>query len=151
MAIGLSALRVELLTDPASLGYTSYVSNGTFSILTGMVNSVSANAHTVTSAVTVGIVQAQALQIAVVAAEYLALSAGHQALWNSILTAGTIGISISNTVLRQQVTTVWSAGTTTRGNLAALQTRPCSRGEALFGEGATVDVNEVAKAVQGDF
>lgn len=151
MAVGLSALRVELLTDPVSIGYASHVSNGTFSILTSLINSVSANTHTPTSAVTVGSVQAQDLQVAVVASEYLALSAGHQTLWNAVLTAATVGIAISNTVLRQQVTTVWSAGTTTRANLAALQTRRCSRAETLFGEGAAVDVTDVGKAVQGDF
>ncbi|HEY5867089.1 MAG TPA: hypothetical protein VI542_16325 [Candidatus Tectomicrobia bacterium] len=151
MPIGLSALRVELLTDPVSIGYAPHVSNGTFSIVAGIVNSVSANAHTITSAVGVSRVASLDLQVAVVAAEFLALSAGTQALWNAALTASVNGIAISNATFRQQVTTVWSAGTTTRANLVALQERPCSRAETLFGERAIVDVNEVAKAANGDF
>ena len=151
MPVGLSALRVELLTDPVSMGYSSYVSNGTFSILTGIVNSVSANAHTVTSAVAVSRVASLDLQVAVVAAEFLALSAGTQALWNAALTAAVNGIAISNTTFRAQVTTVWSAGTTTRANLVTLQERRCSRAETLFGEQTQVDVDQIAKAVNGDF
>lgn len=151
MTVVLSTLRTELLTDPASIGYAPYVSNGTFSILTSLINSVSANAHTVTSVVAVSRVASFDLQVAVVAGEFLALSAGHQALWNAALTAAVNGIAISNTTFRQQVTTVWSAGTTTRANLVALQERPCTRGETLFGERTQVGVDQIGKAINGDF
>ena len=142
---------VFLPTDPVLMGYSSYVSNGTFSILTGIVNSVSANAHTVTSAVAASWRASRDLQVAVAAAEFLALSAGTQALWNAALTAAVNGIAISNTTFRAQVTTVWSAGTTTRANLVTLQERCCSRAETLFGEQMQWDVDQIAKAVNGDF
>lgn len=152
MAVVLSALRTELLTDPASLGYASYVSAGSFSILTGMLASVSANAGTATSTIDVGTVYAAAMQICVVASEYGTLTGAQRDLWNAALTAAVNGIAISNTVFRGQITTVWSAGLSgTRNNLLALQSRPCSRVETLFGEGTRVDVNEVARAVYGDF
>jgi hypothetical protein len=133
------------------MAYAPYVSNGEFSIVTGVINSISANTHTVDSAVAVSRVGSMDLQVAVVAGEFLALSAGQQALWNAALTAAVNGIAISNTTFRAQVTTVWSAGTTTRANLVDLQERPCSRSETLFGENVSVNVNEVVRAVQGDF
>ena len=151
MAVELSALRSELLSDPASIGYAPYLSTGTYSIITHLINAVSANSHTAVSAVSVSRVGSLDLQVAVVASEYLALSGGQQALWNAALIAAVNGIAISNTTFRQQVTTVWSAGTTTRANLLLLQTRRCSRAEALFGERASVDVNAVVKAAEGDF
>ena len=151
MAVQLSALRSELLSDPASMGYGTYLSTGTYSIIAYLLNSVSANSHTAGSAVSVSRVGSLDLQVAVVASEYLALSGGQQALWNAALIAAVNGIAISNTTFRQQVTTVWSAGTTTRANLLLLQTRRCSRAEALFGERASVDVNAVVKAAEGDF
>lgn len=152
MPIGLSALRVELLDDPASIGYASHVSNGNFSILTGMLNSVSVNAGTATSVVDVRLVYAADMQTCVVASEYGILAGAQRDLWNAALTAAVNGIAISNTVFRAQITTVWSAGLSgTRNNLVALQSRPCRRIETVFGEGALVDVNEVAKAVYGDF
>ena len=152
MTIGLSALRVELLTDPVSIGYAPHVSNGSFGILSLILNSVSANAGTVTSAVTVGRVFADDMQQCVVPTEYSVLAAAGRDLWNAVLTGAVRGIAISNTVLRSQITAVWSAGLSgTRNNLIALQTRACTRGETLFGESTVVDVNDVAKAVNGDF
>ena len=151
MAAGLSALRIEFLTDPVGIGYGSYVSNGNHNGLVRLINSVSANTGTAGSAITVGNIFALGLQQAVVAAEYVALNQAQRDLWNAVITTAVTGISISNTVIRGQITTVWSAGTTTRTNLAALQTRLCSRAETLFGEGIVVEPNEATKAVNGDF
>lgn len=151
MPVALSALRTELLTDPAGLGYASHLAAGSFGTIVGLINSVSANAQAVVSAVTVGVVFSPQMQQAVVASEYVNLSPAHRDLWNAALTAAVNGIAISNVVFRGQIAVVWSAGTTTRSNLALLQTRRCSRAEALFGEGAGADVNEVIKAAQGDF
>lgn len=151
MAIGLSALRVEVLTDPASIGYASHVSAGNFNAITGLINSIPANSNAALSAITIGTVFSFQLQQAVVASEYINLTAPQRDLWNAALVGAVNGIAISNTVFRGQIAVVWSAGTTTRTNLALLQARRCSRAEALFGEGEGADVNQVGKAVGGDF
>lgn len=152
MAVNLTTLRTELLTDPVSLGYASFVATGNCNGIIAILANISANSGGAgASTVTVGTVGALSLQQCVVVGEYSNLTNTQRDLWNAIITTATNGISISNTVIRQQIAGIWSATTTTRNNLAALQTRPCNRLEVLFGEGATIDSSEVGKAITGDF
>lgn len=140
MTINLSALKVELLTGSHASVYSAAVSARDFNTLTDLVNSVSSPADTVN----VGTVYALALQQCVVASEYAQLAALQRDLWNAIVTTATAGIAISHTIIRQQITTIWSAGlSATRSNLVSAQARTCTRAENLFGEGTVVNTNMI--------
>ena len=139
----LSALRTELLTDPTGIGYSTAVTQGDHNTLVTLVNREAAS-----YAVSIGTVAAIDLQSVVVASEYAVISGGQRDLWNAILAAAVNGVPISNTVIRGQVAQVWSAGTTTRTNLLALDTRTGTRAEVLFGEGVRVTATDVQKALE---
>lgn len=140
MTINLSALKVELLTGSHAAVYSAAVSARDFNTLTDLVNGVSSPADTVS----IGMATALTLQQCVVASEYAVLTALQRDLWNAIVTTATGGIAISNTIIRQQITTIWSAGLSgTRSNLVSAQARACTRAENLFGEGTVVDTNTI--------
>ena len=139
----LSALRTELLTDPTGIGYSTAVTRADHNTLVDLVNRSAAS-----YVVSIGTVTAINLQSVVVASEYAVLSGGQRDLWNAVLTAATGGVPISNTAIRAQVAVVWSAGTTTRSNLLALDTRTGTRAEVLFGEGVRVTSTDVQKALE---
>lgn len=149
MTLVISALRVELLTDPSALGYSAFYTYssannnyyGDDNALAGTLNTLRA------PTITVGIINAPLLQQAVVGSEYVAITQTQRDLWGAILTAAINGVSISNVIIRAQIGQVWSATTSTRGNLSSLQVRQASRAEILFGEGVTVDANHVAQAL----
>jgi hypothetical protein len=150
MTIILSALATELLTDPVSLGYSPYVAGGNYDVLAYMLNSVSANSNVATSAVMVGKVDVETLQECVVGTEYSSLSQTPQNLWDAIIRTGTEGVCISNVLILGQLSYIWS-GTTTQGNISALRTHRCSRGETLFGHGEVVETDQADKAVNGNY
>ena len=152
MAVTLSALRTEILTDPIGIGFDTLVQKGEDTGITDLLNSVSVNvSFAATSTVERSVVTALTLQQQVVAAEYLVLSAAARELWNALLTTAAVGIAISNTLIRGQAAAVFSAGTTTRSNFVALQTRQCARSETLFGENVFVTSDQVNKARTGQF
>lgn len=138
-----SALRTELLTDPTGIGYSTAVTRADHNTLVDQVNRFA-----VSYAVSMGTVTSIAMQTAVVPGEYGVLSNGQRDLWNAVLVAAVNGVPISNTVIRTQVAFVWSAGTTTRANLLALDTRSGTRAEVLFGEGVRVTSTDVQKALE---
>ena len=147
MAVVLSALRTELLTDPIQMGYSAFIATGNDNGLVDLLNSVAANAsHGATSTVSVAQISVALLQNEVVASEYLVLSQAQRDLWNILLNATTGVVYVSNTNIRSQFLAIWSAGTTTRANLAALQTRQAARSEILFGENVLVNAIQVYQA-----
>lgn len=152
MALTLSALRTEFLTDPIGFGFSTMIAAGNDVGLAETMNSVTRNASlAAVSTIEISQVTALVLQQQVVGTEYLALSQGARDLWNAILTTATEGLVISNTLIRGQVTAIWSAGTTTRSNLSALQRRRAARAEILGGEGTVTLVNDANKARTGQF
>ena len=144
MAVNISALTTELVTDPQGLGYSTFVAAGDLNRLVDLLNTPGLASGTV-SVATVFSVQ---LQANVVGSEYLVISAGQRNLWDVIIATGQQGLALSNTLIRQQIGVVWSAGTTTRSNLSNLQVRAASRGEVLFGENTSVQTGEVDLALQ---
>lgn len=145
MAINVSALKVEIQTDPKALGYSAPARVGDLNRLADLLNTRGAGAGDTT---TVGTTNAFELQQLVVPAEYLALTQAQRDLWDCIITTGTVRISLSNTLIRNQIGAVWSAATSTRGNIVATQSRSASRIEVLFGEGAVADTNIIYLALQ---
>lgn len=144
MPVNVSALRVELLTDPKGLGYSTFV---TFRDLNRLVDLLNTRGLT-SEVVSIGTITSMDLQANVVGSEYVALTAAQRNLWDVVIFTGTGGIAISNTNVRGQITAVWSAATTTRANLVALQNRPASRAEVLFGENTLIQTGEVDQATR---
>ena len=138
MPVNLSTLKTELLTDPVSLGYNALSNHGTLAALLNNVSALSATLS-VTS------VNPEIAQAAVVGSEYAGLTAVQRDAWGAIV--GLPFIPVSSTNIRQQITSIWSAGTTTRANLVELQTRRCTRAEQLFGEGVIIHHLDVAAAL----
>ncbi len=72
-------------------------------------------------------------------------------LWRDVLLSagfeGTINANANN--VRAKVLVVFSAGSTTRTNLEALQTRDGSRAEVLWGDNSIVTTVAIAKALRG--
>ena len=137
MAVSLPVLKTEIQTDPQGYNYT-----GSNLEIANALNLVRA-----AEIVTRKTVSAEELQTSVVIAEYIALTDIERTGWNSILiVAAPNGMDVSNAALRNQIAAIWGAGTTTRANLIALQTRTGTRAEVLFGEGTRIsdyDVEEV--------
>lgn len=139
MAITLTALKNELNSDPKSLGYSALDDFEAADKL----NEAGASGETIEPA----FVTAFQAQQEVVGSEYLTLTIGEQNLWNAILiSVDSQGVPIKNAIIRGQVATIWGAGTTTRTNLVALQTRSASRAEVLFGEDVVVSMMDVHRA-----
>ena len=145
MPIDFAALRIELLTGSFASLYSAARALGDYNRLTDLVNTTNANGAN--STVTIGTVNALTLQQCVVAGEFTSITQAQRDLWQCIVTTATTGIAISNTTIRQQITTIWSATTTTRANLISAQTRFCSRGETLFGENVIVDTTAIYVAL----
>ena len=143
MTINISALQVELLTGSYASLYSANVTLFDINALVVTVN----NPALASGVVVVGLVGLQDIQQCVVASEYLGTTQAQRDLWDTLLLTATQGLAISNTLIRTQTAAVWSASTTTRGNLSSLQTRPCSRGETLFGENTLVDFNSIYVAL----
>ena len=137
MAVILSALRTELLSSVRASLYSAALLNGNDNAVADLLNAASAGT------VSIGTIFAIDMQQTVVASEYAVLSGGQRDLWNAVVTTGVNGVAISNAALRAQVAFVWSAGTTTRSNLLALDSRTGTRAEILFGEHAVVSPTEV--------
>ena len=146
MAINISALRFELFNGSFASTYSNAVRDRDTNTLTFLLNTVSAVSPSDT--ISVGTVYAISLQQCVVVGEYITLTNQQRDLWNAIITTATTGLAVSNTIIRQQITGIWSVGlSATRSNLVALQTRAASRAEALSGEGAYADQNNIYVAL----
>ena len=142
MAVTISVLRTELLSSVFASTYSAAIAQGSHNAVADRVNSYAS------AAVSIGTVFAIDMQQAVVASEYAVLSGGQRDLWNAVVTTGVNGVAISNTALRAQIAFVWSAGTTTRSSLLALDTKLGSRCEFLFGNGAVATATDVQQALQ---
>jgi len=132
------ALKTEITTDPTARGYAAPYAAGSDIEVANLLNEIQAGIE-----VDVPFLDAWELQGAIVATEFAALDADRRALWSNILVAGRI--EVQNTNVRNQILLIWVAGTTTRSNIAALQTRNGSRAEQLFGFGTTVTHSQVSQ------
>lgn len=132
-------LKTELETDPSGLGYAGPWAAGDNGTLTAILNEIRPG-------ITVEIAEAdpQSVQACVVASEYAAISDVQRRAWGCIV--GLPTIPVKNAAIRAQILAIWAAGTATRANLAALQTRPGSRAEQLFGAGTVVSHQDIAKS-----
>lgn len=139
------ALKAEINTDPATMGYAAPLAAKNDGVLAGLLNNLALGTS---KGLTVQVEQVNAalLQGAVVAAEFIALTQPQRDLWQCILIAAQTGVPVRNPGLRLQLIAIWGVGTATRTALVAMQARPCTRAEFLFGDGVQVTVSDVAQA-----
>lgn len=136
--VDLVTLNTELTTDPLGLGYAGK----TDPEMAALLNTIGLSSETVS----VGVLNGQELQKAVVGAEFIALSAEKQRGWIALISAGDGQVDVDDDRVIAQATAIWNGGSTTLANLAALRTRSASRAEALFGAGVSVGMFDVAEA-----
>lgn len=138
MAIDYPALKTELTTDPAGIGYATAGSGDAVARLINAprVASGKANVAGLERAVVLGRVDP---------GEYLALPAPERDLWRDITSLDPIPMTAE---VKQQIAAVWGVGTTTRTRLVALQQKDASRAEELFGDGTVVSRRDILKAMR---
>ena len=111
-------LKTEVATDPLGRGYSA---------MTDL--EVANDLNIVYRTQDVESVTGQDIFEAVVRSEYIALSAGDKDLLHVIISMGSILVNGTNT--KAALLAMFGAGTTTRVNLGALQTRVASRAQEL--------------------
>ena len=140
MPVSVSELRTELTTDPTGLGYAAQIALGNDAQLAEMVNQVRT-----TITVFRNDVQSWELLASTVKADWDALAAGDKDLYQALIAAGRLDATRSS--LRNLITALFPAGSTTRTNLQAIAQRTGSRAEQLWG--AAVSVGQVSAALRG--
>lgn len=130
-------LRIEYETDPAELGYA------TADVPEALMNIPNETLHGTVDVLAISPVDLQAV---VVGSEFLALSAAAQRAWLALV--GLVEVPVANENLRQQIADIWELGTTTRTNLQALQTRPASRAEKLWGVDVVITHKDLLEAIR---
>jgi hypothetical protein len=127
----IETLRTELTTDPLSRGYSSMTAT---QVITSL--------NTVNRTQDVTLVDGWQLWAATDLTELGALSAALRSWWIALIPSSRI--DVRNTALRAVILSIWGAGTTTRANLVALQTKSVSRAVEL--ELGNVGIHHVNEA-----
>lgn len=135
-----AALKAECVADSTALGLAA-------PFAAGSLNSVAALLNATKAAIRVDRDYVASYEVfeAIVSSEWTALSAANKQLLQTLLACNPVYAKGPNT--RAAFLAIFAAGTATRTNLAALQTRDGSRAEQLFGRLVTVADVEAAKAV----
>jgi len=129
------ALKNEFTIDPEGYGYAAPWAEGSVWKLANLINEIHPDIPIERT-----IVDTYEVFQCIVPAEWAALDATEKERIQLVLSLGKVNIKDSNT--RASLTTAFTGGTTTRTNLIALQTRPGSRAEQLFGTTVTwEDIN----------
>lgn len=139
MALDLAALKTELTTDPAVLGYASHITAGRMGELAKLINEVRG-----TIVISRGVIETHEIFEATDPTEWGALSADEKQRYQGILSMGTVDVDGDN--VRDAFLAMFAAGSTTRANLAALRTRDGSRADELFG--SDVSFTQIAEALR---
>lgn len=141
----IAALRAELLTDPAQLGYAGAVSEGDQNELVLLVNMARAGGgYQVNRAP----VTPSEVFASIDSDDFLTLTTTDLARLQVILTVPRIDLSAGR--IRAMVANVFQTGSATRQELAALQMREGSRAEVLWGAGKIVTLNEIDQALRNE-
>jgi hypothetical protein len=135
-----AALKVELQTDPASLGYAVLLAAGNDAALAGLLNAP----RPVT--IPAGPVESYLVVAAIKRAEFDALTAPDRTYLSFIITPALVNLGVGE--VRTALAVLFPPGSATRTNLVALASRPANRVQEIgLGESATVaDVLAARKA-----
>jgi hypothetical protein len=135
----LTALKTELTTDPAGLGYAALVASGHTAGLADLLNAPNAAIR-----VNRGVIEAYRIVNAIVPGDWAALTAAQKQSLQLIISAGQVDVSDVN--VRQAFVDAFGAGTATRAALVGLATRDGSRAEQVLGQ--PVSHLDVARALR---
>lgn len=145
MTVTLAALRAELQTDQAALGYAG--------LLNGEITDWAALAAVINQprpgiVVQRGVVPGYMVMGAVRGTDFDALNAGGKEYLRALLAPGLVDLDAIE--VRAALAVLFPGGSSTRTNLLALVDRPGSRAELLWGRGTVVTVDELARAWRGE-
>ena len=141
MAISLVVLKTEIDTDPTGLGFASHVASGDHSQIAALLNEINTSIQ-----VDRELVPAHEVASAVVASEYGALTARERERYAALISTSKVNVKSQNT--RDAFLEMFPAGSTTRANLATLQTKDGSRAEQVLGEGVSISHADVSQALR---
>lgn len=140
MTIDYAALNTEITIDPESLGYAFLITDGNDQGIADLLNAVSSSWP-----IERDLIEAYEVIDATDAGDWTALTAAERVRYQTITGAGQINVKSTN--VRAAFGAMFGAGTTTRANLLALQSRNGSRAEILFGSGTRITHTDVAIAL----
>lgn len=135
-----TALAAEINTDPMALGYAG---KSDYEIAT-ILNTPGASGETLFKTYT----PVEDVIACIVRAEYDALAAAGKTYLNEVVLKSA-KVKTGNETLRNQIGSLFAAGTATRTALIAVASRPASRAEILFGENSYISDQDVAIALRG--
>jgi hypothetical protein len=141
MAINLTALKTELITDPNGYGYIA----GTFTEAAGERNAALLNEPRAGISVGRNVISAREIIDATVPSEWTSLTADEKLRYQTLTGVGEVNVQSTN--VRDVFLAMFAGGTQTRANLVALQNRVGSRAEQLFGQ--SVNFRDVLNALMG--
>ena len=143
----LTALTAEIQSDPNAYGYAAFVAEGNDQGIADLLNLRRDGVSAPGAAITVYRNDVRKAEIigAFVVTDYDALTAARRDLVGAILQLDVV--DATDATLRSNLAAVFAAGTTTRANLVAMAQRAGSRAEALFGTGAFIAHQDVARAL----
>lgn len=138
-------LKDELDNDPKMLGYAGKSDPECAALL----NEIGLSGETIGNTA----LSARAVRDEIIADEFAAISQGKRDLIILILGNGDLQLDITNEKLVAQFMSTFTvaAAPDTRAALTALETRPCSRAEALFDANVSVTYLDVGRARTGDY
>jgi len=140
MALDYAALQTEIQADTMGLGY----SGKSDPEITALLNEIGGSGETIER----DVIDTWEIIDATLPSEWAGLSNAEEARYNMLISAGRLNVKSAN--VRQAFADMFGAATQTRANLLALQTRPASRAEVLFGGGVIVSHLDVARALRGE-
>jgi hypothetical protein len=135
------ALKTELTTDPAGLGYAPHLASGSLSPIMELLN-----APRIGVSVFRGVISSYEIINATDPAEWAALTAAEKQRYQMLTGAGQVDVSNAN--VRGAFAAMFGAGTVTRTALVALASRPGSRAEELWGAGTAPTAADLARALR---
>ena len=133
-----AALKTELLTDPAGVGYATFIRpEGNSSIHLANLG----NAPQVAIRINKGPVVSSELVLAIDQSEYDALSDRKALQWQTLTASPEVDLSDARVMA--QITAIFGGASATLSTINTLSQRNGSRFEALFGQNATrIDISE---------
>jgi len=142
MAVTLAALKTEIETGPLAAELAPNVLSGSDQAIADALNRV--GILTIDRELLV----AQEVADSIVWSEFAALTVTQpqRDAIRAILATGTV--NLKNVRIRQAFLDIFPGGTSTRANIVALQTRPCSQAEKAWGAGTRITHLEVARALR---
>lgn len=142
MPVDYAALKNEIDTDPATIGYAPLVTSGDDVGIANLLNQVRAG-----TSITKAFIPLEDVLAAIVKTEFDSLTSAQKTVVDQFIRGTRIKSGDAN--MRATLGALFAAGTTTRANLVALSTRTGSRAEVLFGEGIVIGHADVARALRG--